>query len=147
MLPYSIDSNLIHHHSSFNHNFIIFFLYFCNLWMNTVMDRKKQIVKFLSALGLFIALMIPTIVQFVHIFDVHEHVVCTDQDLHVDQTQVECDICKIQVPPFDYSLYKDSETFQAEIIVLKAEDLPALQFGRLTFNSNPLRGPPSYILS
>ena len=111
------------------------------------MDRKKQIVKLLSALGLFIALMLPTIIQFVHIFDVHEHLVCTDQDLHVDQTPVKCEICAIQFVPFDSNLPEYSEILSIEYAVLQAEELPALQFGHIIFNSNPLRGPPSSILS
>ena len=115
--------------------------------MNTLMDRKNQIVKFLSAFGLFIALMLPTFVQFAHIFDVHEHAVCTDQDLHIDQTQTECEICTIQVPPFDFSVNDDSDILQTEIIVLKQDGIPSLKSGAVIFNSNPLRGPPSSILS
>ncbi len=111
------------------------------------MYKKKQIVKFLSALGLFIALMLPTVIQFVHVFGVHDHVVCTDQDLHVDQTQVKCDICAIQFVPFDSNLSEYSEILAPDYEVLQAEDLPRLQFGRITFNSNPLRGPPASILS
>lgn len=111
------------------------------------MDRKKQIFKFLSALGLFIALMLPTVIQFVHAFGVHEHVICTDQDLHVDQTQVKCDICTIQVSPFAYDFKDNSEMLQTEIVVLKQDGLQSLVFDALTFNSNPLRGPPSSILS
>ena len=111
------------------------------------MDRNKQILKFLSALGLFIALMMPTIIQFVHVFDVHEHIVCTDQDLHVDQTQTKCDICTTQVPPFDFSVSNDSEILQTEIVVSNEEGIPSLKSGSVIFNSNPLRGPPSSILS
>ena len=111
------------------------------------MNRNKQILKFLSALGLFIALMLPTIIQFVHVFDVHEHIVCTDQDLHVDQTQTKCEICTIQVPSFDYSVTDDSEILLTEIIVLKEEGMPSLKSGSVIFNSNPLRGPPTSILS
>ena len=110
-------------------------------------DRKKQIVKLLSALGLFIALMMPTIIQFVHIFDVHEHLVCTDQDLHVDETPVKCEICAIQFVPFDSNLSEHSEIISPDYEVVQAENLPAFQFGIITFNSNPLRGPPSSIFS
>ena len=111
------------------------------------MDRNKQILKFLSALGLFIALMLPTVIQFVHVFGVHEHIVCTDQDLHVDQTQTKCEICTTQVTPLDFSLTNDSEILQTEIIVSKEEGIPCLKSGSVIFNSNPLRGPPSSILS
>ena len=115
--------------------------------MNTEMDRNKQILKFLSAMGLFIALMLPTVIQFVHVFGVHEHIVCTDQDLHVDQTQTKCDICTTQVPPFDFSVSNDSEILQTEIVVSNEEGIPSLKSGSVIFNSNPLRGPPSSILS
>ncbi len=111
------------------------------------MNRNKQILKFLSALGLFIALMLPTIIQFVHVFDIHEHIVCTDQDLHVDQTQTKCDICTTQVPPIDFSVSDDSEILQTKIIILKDDGIPSLKYGSVIFNSNPLRGPPTSILS
>ena len=111
------------------------------------MDRNKQILKFLSALGLFIALMLPTVIQFVHVFGVHEHIVCTDQDLHLDQTQTKCEICTTQVPPFDFSVTDDSDIVQTEIIILKQDGIPSLKYGAVIFNSNPLRGPPSSILS
>ena len=112
-----------------------------------MMDRKKQIVKFISALGLFIALMMPTIIEFVHVFGVHEHFVCTDQTHHVHQTPVKCEICAIPFVPFDSNLAEYSELLSSDYEVLQAEDLPTLQFGIITFNSNPLRGPPSSILS
>jgi len=111
------------------------------------MDRKKQILKFLSALGLFMALMLPTVIQFVHVFGVHEHIVCTDQDLHVDQKQTKCEICTTQVPPIDFSVTDDTEILRTEIIVLKQDEIPSLKYGSVIFNSNPLRGPPTSILS
>ena len=111
------------------------------------MDRKKQIVKLLSASALFIALMLPTVIQFVHVFGVHEHIVCTDQDLHVDQTQVKCEICSIQVPIFDYSVADYSEMHHPKINNLQSDTLSPLQFETVFFNSNPLRGPPISILS
>ena len=83
------------------------------------MNRNKQIIKFLSALGLFIALMLPTIIQFVHVFDVHEHFVCMDQELHVHQTQEKCEICTFQIPPFSFNVSDDSEILSTEIFVLK----------------------------
>ena len=111
------------------------------------MNRNKQFFKFLSALGLFIALMLPTIIQFVHAFDVHEHIVCTDQDLHVDQTQDNCEICTIQITPFDFKVSDDSEILPTEIFVLKEEAVTSIKYRPVIFNSNPLRGPPAFILS
>ncbi|MCP4884659.1 MAG: hypothetical protein GY908_12805 [Flavobacteriales bacterium] len=111
------------------------------------MNRNKHTLKFLSALGLFIALMLPMIIEFVHVFDTHEHIVCTDQDLHVDQTQTKCDICTTQVPPIDFSVSDDSEILQTKIIILKDDGIPSLKYGSVIFNSNPLRGPPTSILS
>lgn len=101
-------------------------------------------VKLISAMGLFIALMLPTAIQFVHVFGVHEHLVCTDQDSHVHQTPVKCEICTIQVAPFDSNLPEYSEILSPDYEILQTESLPALQFETIFFNSNPLRGPPSY---
>lgn len=111
------------------------------------MNKKKQIVKFLSALTLFIALMSPTLIQFVHVFGVHEHTVCTDQDSHVHQTPVKCEICSIQFVPFDSNLPEYNEINPPIYKDILAEDLPGLEIDLVTFNANPLRGPPSFILS
>jgi len=101
-------------------------------------------VKLISALGLFIALMLPTAIQFVHVFGVHEHFVCTDQDSHVHQTPVKCEICTVQVVPFDSNLSQYSDILPPDYEILPTESLPALQFEMIFFNSNPLRGPPAY---
>ncbi|UCE93371.1 MAG: hypothetical protein JSV73_11275 [Flavobacteriaceae bacterium] len=112
-----------------------------------MMSRKRQIVKLVSALALFMAFMLPTAIQFVHVFGVHEHFVCDDKGDHVHQTPVKCEICTIQFVPFDSKLPENSEIVSPDYEILQSEDLPRLQFGVLTFNSNPLRGPPSTILS
>lgn len=101
-------------------------------------------VKLISALGLFIALMLPTAIQFVHVFGVHEHFVCTDQDSHVHQTPVKCEICTVQVVPFDSNLSQYSDILPPDYEILPTESLAALQFETIFFNSNPLRGPPAY---
>lgn len=101
-------------------------------------------VKLISALGLFIALMLPTAIQFVHVFGVHEHFVCTDQDSHVHQTPVKCEICTVQVVPFDSNLSQYSDILPPDYEILPTESLPTLQFEMIFFNSNPLRGPPAY---
>lgn len=112
-----------------------------------MVSRKRQIVKLVSALALFMAFMLPTAIQFVHVFGVHEHFVCDDKGDHVHQTPVKCEICTIQFVPFDSKLPENSEIVSPDYEILQSEDLPKLQFGVLTFNSNPLRGPPSTILS
>ncbi|MGI9532681.1 hypothetical protein, partial [Lutimonas sp.] len=124
-----------------------FFLYFCKLRIYSCMNRKKQIVKLLSASALFIALMLPTVIQFVHVFGVHEHIVCTDQDLHVDQTEVKCEICAVQFVPFDSNLPQYSQILSPDFDVLQVDELSKLEIDLIIFNSNPLRGPPSSILS
>ena len=111
------------------------------------MDRKRQIVKLFSASVLFIALMLPTIIQFVHVFDGHEHFVCTDQDSHVHQTPVDCEICTIQLVPYDSIDLQYAQVSPPEFVVLQVVGLNALQIEAVSFNSNPLRGPPTTILS
>ena len=93
-------------------------------------------------MALFMALMLPTVIQFVHVFGVHEHFVCNDRDSHVHQTPVKCDICTIQVVPFDSNLPEYPRIVPPVYEIFATESLPTVQFDTLIFNSNPHRGPP-----
>lgn len=108
------------------------------------MNKRKRLVRLISALGLFIALMLPTAIQFVHVFGVHEHFVCNDRDSHVHETPVKCEICTVQVAPFDPNLPPYPATRSPEFETLLADDLPVLQFEVFIYNSNPHRGPPLF---
>lgn len=108
------------------------------------MNKGRQLFKIVAALGLTLALLVPTFIQFAHVFGVHEHFVCTETDSHLHQTPVKCDICTVQLTPFDYGLetfgVSDLPELQAEL----TENTISIQADVFTFNSNPHRGPPFY---
>ena len=51
-------------------------------------DSKKQFVKNIIALLLLMSLLLPTAFQFVSIFDIHQHIVCSEQQVHVHKSIV-----------------------------------------------------------
>ena len=110
--------------------------------MEVGMFKKNQMIKSLATCGLLLTMMLPTFIQFVHVFGVHEHFVCTDQDSHVHQTPVKCEICTVQLTPFDFDLTDYDGLVPAEFIVQQSELLVSKHAEPLNFNSNPLRGPP-----
>ena len=108
------------------------------------MIERKQMLKSLAALGLMLTLLVPTFVQFAHVFGVHEHFVCTETDSHLHQTPVKCDICTVQMTAFDYGLETFGVSDLLELQVELTQQTVTIQAGALIFNSNPHRGPPSY---
>ena len=110
--------------------------------MESGMFKKKQIGKSLATLGLLLTMMLPTFVQFVHAFGAHEHFVCTDRDSHVHQTPVKCEICTIQLTPFDFDLTDYDGLVPAEFIVQQAELAVSTHVESFNLNYNLLRGPP-----
>ena len=103
---------------------------------------NNQFGKNISAFVLLAALLLPTAVQFVSIFESHDHVVCTEQQTHFHQSIVECEICTFNYSPFHYSItsFKDTE-------VLLTPETSKVNFGSLLFHSftitnTQLRGPP-----
>ncbi len=107
------------------------------------MENKKQFYGIVTALVLIIALMLPAVVQFSHIFNQeHEHVVCKDKTTHVHNAIVKCDICHFQLTSFNYDVVQ-YPNFKSAIIPSTIEK----RFSSLLFNSykntnTQLRAPP-----
>jgi len=109
--------------------------------MQTI-DYKKQLGKNIAALLLFAALMLPTAVQFVHMFEGHEHIACTEQSTHIHKSVVKCDICHFHLASFNYDIDQYPEIFLPTIPVKIETNFASLQFHSFKITNTQLRAPP-----
>lgn len=104
---------------------------------------KKQFVNNIIASLLFIFLMIPTAFQFVTIFDTHEHTVCSEQQVHVHTSIVECEICSFHFTSLQYNLVHHKELDVFLFLETTQERTNSLLFHSFTRTNIQLRGPPA----
>lgn len=61
-------------------------------------DIKQHIVIKLLAMALVLAVAIPTVVKFEHIFEDHKHEVCTgEKEHHIHQIDIDCEFYKFKL--------------------------------------------------
>ncbi|HBR54099.1 MAG TPA: hypothetical protein DEA82_07890 [Flavobacteriaceae bacterium] len=106
------------------------------------MKQLKHIVFISAAYLLLTAVVLPSVVQFSHIFEAHEHVFCGDVSTHLHEEQFDCDLTKFITPVFQI------DEADSEILVLASEYASLKQnytpvFSSRLSQSNYLRGPPS----
>ncbi|WP_146743714.1 hypothetical protein [Aequorivita sp. CIP111184] len=107
------------------------------------MDYKKQLGKNIAALLLFVALMLPTAVQFVHMFEGHEHIACTEQTTHIHKSEVKCEICHFHLASFNYDIDQYPELLLPSIPVKIEANFASLQFHSFKITNTQLRAPPT----
>ena len=108
------------------------------------MDYKKQIGKNITALLLFVALMLPSAIQFIHMFEGHDHVACTKQTTHLHETVVKCDIYSIHLASFNYDIAEYPNLLLPKIYVEKKINFAFLQYHSFIISNTQLRAPPIF---
>ncbi|WP_159021375.1 hypothetical protein [Formosa sp. L2A11] len=107
------------------------------------MDQKKQLGKNIASLLLFIALMLPTAVKFVHIFEGHEHFTCTETRTHLHKTVSRCEICSFHLTSFKYDIFEYPDLLVSETLQKTVADFSALQLHSFKITNTQLRAPPT----
>ena len=108
------------------------------------MDSRKQIGKNIVALLLFVALMLPTAVQFFHVFEGHEHNTCSEKTTHIHKSITKCDICDYHLASFNYDIAKYPDLLLPKIPVKIEADFTSLQFHSFQITNTQLRAPPIF---
>ena len=108
------------------------------------MDNKKQVGKKIAALLLFVALMLPTAIPFIHMLDGHEHIACSDYTTHVHKNVVKCEICSFNLATFNYDLNEYRDLFRPKIPVKIEANFASLQYHSLKITNTQLRAPPIF---
>ncbi|MDG1385591.1 MAG: hypothetical protein P8P33_01055 [Flavobacteriaceae bacterium] len=107
------------------------------------MDTKNQIGKNIIASLLLMFLLLPTVFQFVSVFEDHEHVVCSEQQVHVHKSIVDCEICSFHFTPLNYNLAQHKSFEVLLISETTQENFTFLLFHSFTTTNIKLRGPPA----
>lgn len=113
-------------------------------YQKKTMDYKKQIGKNIVELLLFAALMLPTAVQFFHMFESHEHITCTETATHIHKSITKCEICSFHLASFNYDLAKYPDLLLPKIPVKVDVNFTSLQFHSFKITNTHLRAPPIF---
>jgi hypothetical protein len=105
-------------------------------------DSKKQFVKNIIASFLLMSLLFPTAFKFVSIFDKHEHILCSEQQVHVHESNVKCEICSFHFTSSNYNLVQQNELERLSISEKIQERGGSLLPHSFTITNTKLRGPP-----
>ena len=108
------------------------------------MDYKKQLGKNIAALLLLVALVLPTAIQFFHLFEGHEHLACTKQQTHIHKSIVKCEICSFHLASFNYDIIEYTDFLLPEIPVKIEANFASLQLRSFKITNTQLRAPPIF---
>ena len=108
------------------------------------MDYGKQFGKSIVALLLFVALMLPTSVQFFHIFDEHEHISCTEKTAHIHKLVTKCDICDFHLASINYDIAKYPDLLLPKISDKVDVNFTSHQLHSFKITNTQLRAPPIF---
>lgn len=91
-----------------------------------------------------LGILLPSVVQFTHIFEDHEHNFCGNVTTHLHEQQLDCDLTKIFIPFGQYYLdeYNILTSTQISEVLHYTYEQPMAQE---TSQSYLLRGPPTYL--
>ena len=105
-------------------------------------NSKKQFVENIMASFLLMSLLFPTAFKFVSIFDKHEHILCSEQQVHVHESTVNCEICSFHFTSSNYNLVQQNELKRLSISDKTQERGDPFLPHSFTITNIQLRGPP-----
>lgn len=106
--------------------------------------NSKNIKKKATAIVLFVLLVFPTIFNFVHHFENHIHIECSENKTHIHQSFSECDICDFNLLSFNYHINNYVGFEPTEIPVTLNVRFEPLQLHSFTTTNTQLRAPPFF---
>ena len=80
--------------------------------------------------------------KFVSIFEKHEHTLCSEQQVHVHESTVKCEICSFHFTSSNYNLVQQNELEGLSISEKKPERNGSLLHHSFAITNIQLRGPP-----
>jgi hypothetical protein len=108
------------------------------------MGSEKQLGKSIAALLLFVALMLPSAIQFIHMSEGHEYIACTEQTTHLHKSVVKCEICSFHLASFIYDIAELPNLVQPKIPVNIEANFASLQYHSFKITNTQLRAPPIF---
>lgn len=109
------------------------------------MSVVYKIFRIFIALLLFVALAIPTAIQFSHALENHEHTICTnDNDTHLHEADIDCSLRDFQNTTFNFSLNIYPEFYHFELIKSESKQFKDRLTNKKNSNPKQLRAPPLF---
>jgi hypothetical protein len=108
------------------------------------MNRRKIFFLKITSSMMMLTLMLPLSLQFLHIFESHQHKVCDDITTHLHKDAPDCDLCDFHFSPFDYTFTELPKLVAVQILYLPAKFTGPLLFNNLNDSTAQLRAPPAH---
>jgi len=113
-----------------------------------VNNNLKKILKSGFLIGLILVLLTPSVLNFIHSFEHHEHVIDCDErnKTHLHEIEFDCSFIQLYAAPQIYdsivyfSIEKNTNYFSSIHFDYSSEYFPNIFIG-----NSPLRGPPVLI--
>lgn len=67
-------------------------------------NKTTKSLIFIPVLLLTLIMLLPTIVQFAHVFEKHEQIDCNEVTTHIHEHELECTTCDFQISSFNFSI-------------------------------------------
>ncbi len=91
-----------------------------------------------------VIILFPSFIQFFHVLENHEHIVCNEDSSHFHETIVDCEICDFNYTPLVYELIPVvNNNTSNEYVLLNNNSYNYLNSYKHQLSNN-LRGPPEY---
>ena len=99
-------------------------------------------IKKLIAASLFLVMMLPSILSFLHQFKSHKHIDCKEVKSHLHELTNECNTCDFNLLSFDFKLANSFETNKNQILKTKRTDFKSVFINLFNPSNKQLRAPP-----
>ncbi|GAB1308686.1 hypothetical protein KH5_13690 [Urechidicola sp. KH5] len=104
----------------------------------------EQCKKNMLSLVLFIALMTPSAVQLLHVFEGHEHMTCNETETHFCKTDLDCSICSFEAFSYNNAVAFTNDYSLNLPILSKIDSYTTVAISSYHHSNKQLRAPPIY---
>ena len=110
-----------------------------------ILKTDTSIRKSLAAFSLLAVFMIPSVLEFCHIFEDEDHVICHEKTEHMHEVASDCLVCHFHTASFSYELHAYPDLAHAVVPVAAVKQYTS-QFQRFfPKTANSLRAPPQLL--
>ena len=106
------------------------------------MRKEYNIRKRVLALFLWLVLISPSVFNFIHQIESHNHFECSENKAHIHVLNSECQSCDFNLLTFNYELYKYSDLIKFSFSKTKDFDTNLVKVKFYNNNYKQLRAPP-----
>lgn len=109
------------------------------------MIKRKRVGQAIASIVLLWALMLPTAIQFSHIFKGHEHVDCKGQSTHIHEDVPDCQTCHFHLASFNYEIADYPELLDPALPISPENYFSCPLFHSFKVTNTQLRAPPHFL--